>query len=145
MKRQLMREFPGNPVVRTLCFHCRVPGLRSLVREDSPCGQKKKKTTHRMRKYLQSISMTKDLCLESTKSSYNSTIKRQILTKTGQGIWIDILQRSTTGQSVHKKTHNFISHHRNANQITMRHFTPTMCMCILSHSVLSDSVGPHGL
>ena len=43
MKRQLMREFPGNPVVRTLCFHCRVPGLRSLVREDSPCGQKKKK------------------------------------------------------------------------------------------------------
>ena len=33
LKKCIYREFPGSPVVRTLCFHCLGPRVKSLVRE----------------------------------------------------------------------------------------------------------------
>ena len=45
--KKVVRGFPGGPVVRTWCFHCRGLGsIRSLVRElksHEPCGAAKKK------------------------------------------------------------------------------------------------------
>ena len=48
MKNLLEGKFPGNPVVRSLHFHCQEPGIQSLVRELRShkwhsTGKKKKK------------------------------------------------------------------------------------------------------
>ena len=40
-----LREFPGSPVVRTQCFHCRdpgsIPGRETKIPQAVLCGQKK--------------------------------------------------------------------------------------------------------
>ena len=43
MKRKL-REFPGDPVLRTLCFHCRgtIPGWGTKILQDLRWGQREK-------------------------------------------------------------------------------------------------------
>ena len=45
-KKKNLREFPGSPEVRTLCFHCRGLLVRSLVTElrfHKLCGAAKKR------------------------------------------------------------------------------------------------------
>ena len=45
------REFPGGPVVRTLCFHCRghgsIHGWGTKILQAMQQGQKKKKTYYK--------------------------------------------------------------------------------------------------
>ena len=47
LSKNVMREFPGSPVVRTQCFHCQGPGSipdrGTKILQAVQCGQKRKK------------------------------------------------------------------------------------------------------
>ena len=66
-----VREFPGGPVVRTLCFHCGIHGLDPWPGELRSCmqrGQKKKKVFYSMIGYLlEKVTLMEDFTLQSFK------------------------------------------------------------------------------